>query len=394
MIQNLNAPNYVDGSLVNLMSSIIHHYGGTSKYSPLKNLPLSQLEGVENIVLILLDGMGYNFFVENSNLLDYPILDHLHSKVTSVFPSTTAAAMTTIYTGDSPKNHGCLAWFTYLKEVAQISTIPPLTRRNYGDYITTNSIKAKDILHIESIFQKVPLTESYFVISEKLKDTPYDTVVSKGTKGVVGFTNFQDSLDKIFNILQRESDEKKFILSYWDGIDTISHMSGTTAAKPHFKDIFTDLISFNEKINSLKPKTLVLITADHGLIDVPKDKVIKMKDHPDLEKTLILPLCGEGRAAFCFVRAPYREQFESYIDTHFKEYCSLLKMQDLIDMEIFGLYEAHPRFYYRIPDYLLLMKENYIIKDKMLKESRIRLKAVHGGLSENELYVPLIMFKN
>ena len=40
------------------------------------------------------------------------------------------------------------------------------------------------------------------------------------------------------------------------------------------------------------------------------------------------------------------------------------------------------------------MKENYMIKDKMLKEVRIRMKAVHGGLSEEELFVPLIMFKN
>ena len=109
---------------------------------------------------------------------------------------------------------------------------------------------------------------------------------------------------------------------------------------------------------------------------------------------MILPLCGESRAAFCYVRAPYQEQFETYIEDEFKEYCTMFKMQDLIDKEMFGLYDAHPRFKYRVPDYLLLMKENYIIKDKMLKEVRIRMKAVHGGLSEEELYVPLIMFKN
>ena len=72
----------------------------------------------------------------------------------------------------------------------------------------------------------------------------------------------------------------------------------------------------------------------------------------------------------------------------------MLKMQDLIDMGIFGLFEEHPRFKYRVPDYILVMKENYKITDKMLKEVRFRLKAVHGGLSDDELYVPLIIFKN
>ncbi len=391
---NLNLPNYEDGSLVNLMSSIIQHFGGKSQYSSLKDLPISQLEGVDNIVLILLDGLGYNFFTRNAKLLDYPIMDHLQAKVTSVFPSTTAAAMTTIYTGVTPKNHGCLAWFTYLKEVGLISTIPPLKRRNSNDYITNKTLKADDILQFQSTFEKIPSADSYFVISENLKDTPYDSVVSKGAKDVVGFSDFPDSMDQIMNILQENKDNKKFILHYWDGIDSKCHLDGTEKAVPHFKEIFAELIELSRKIQALSQKTSIIITADHGLIDIPKDRVIKMKNHPKLEETLTLPLCGESRAAFCFVRAPYREQFESYVENELKEFCTMLKMQELIDMELFGLHDPHPRFMYRIPDYLLLMKENYMIVDKMLKETRIRLKAVHGGLSEEELFVPLIIFKN
>jgi len=394
MIQNLNLPNYVDGSLVNLMSSIIQHFGGKSQYSVLKALPLSQLEGVDNIVLILLDGMGYEFFKRNAKMLDYPIMDNLHTRVTSVFPSTTAAAMTTIYTGVAPKNHGCLAWFTYLKELGLISTIPPLKRRGYNDYITTKSVKAMDILQFQSIFEQIPNADSYFVISENLVDTPYDTVVSKGSKNAIGFTNFTSSMDQIMSILQENNSNKKFILHYWDGIDSKSHLDGTEKAIPHFKEILTEIVELSRKIKTLDSKTAILVTADHGLIDIPKDHTIKLKDHPKLEETLILPLCGESRAAFCFVRAPYREQFESYIKNELKEYCTLLSMKELLESELFGLFDPHPRFKYRIPDYILLMKENYIIKDKMLKETRIRMKAVHGGLSDEELYVPLLLFKN
>jgi len=394
MIKNLKLPNYEDGSLVNLMSSIIHHFDGSSQYKPLKDLPLSQLEGVDNIVLILLDGLGYNFFTRNAKLLDYPIMEHLKAKLTSVFPSTTAAAMTTIYSGVAPKNHGCLAWFTYLKEVGSISTIPPLKRRGSNDYITNKALKANDILQIQSIFEKIPSIDSYFVISENLKDTPYDSVVSKGAKDVIGFSDFPDSMNQIMNILRGNEGSKKFILHYWDGIDSKSHLDGTEKAIPHFKEILEEIVQLSQKTKTLDSKTVIIITADHGLIDIPKDHIIRLKDHPKLEETLILPLCGESRAAFCFVRAPYREQFESYVVKELKEFCIMFKMQDLIDKEMFGLYDAHPRFRYRVPDYLLLMRENYMIKDKMLKEVRIRMKAVHGGLSEEELYVPLIVFKN
>jgi predicted AlkP superfamily pyrophosphatase or phosphodiesterase len=394
MIKNLKLPNYEDGSLVNLMSSIIHHFNGVSQYKPLKDLPLSQLKGIDSIVLILLDGLGYNFFIRNAKLLDYPIMNHLHAKVTSVFPSTTAAAMTSIYTGVAPKNHGCLAWFTYLKEVGLISTIPPLKRRGSNDYITNKSLKANDILQVQSIFEKIPNADSYFIISENLKDSPYDSVVSKGTRNVIGFSDFPDSMNQIMNLLQKKSGSNKFILHYWEGIDSRSHLEGTEKAVPHFKEIFEEIIVLSKKIKGLNSKVAIFITADHGLIDIPKDRVIKLEDHPKLEETLILPLCGESRAAFCFVRAPYREKFEYYINNEFNEYCTMLKMQDLIDMDIFGLFKAHPRFKYRVPDYLLLMKDNYMIIDKMLKETRVRLKAVHGGLSEEELFVPLLLFRN
>ncbi len=393
MIKNLRTPNYTDGSLVNLMSSIIQHFGGDSQYSPLKDLPLSQLAGIDNVVLILLDGMGYNFFMRNAKLLDYSIMDSLQSKMTSVFPSTTAAAMTTIYTGLAPKNHGCLAWFTFLKELGLISTIPPLTRRNYGDYITNSTIKANDILKLQSTFEHIRTADSYFVIAEKLKDTPYDTVVSKGAKSVVGFSNFADSMEKIYGIIQSNSN-KKFVLHYWDGIDSKSHLDGTVKAIPHFEELFQHILELSEKIKSNCPKTAILVTADHGLIDIPKGHTINLKDHPKLEETLTLPLCGESRAAFCYVRAPYREQFELYVKNELNEYCWLLSMKELFDSEIFGFFDPHPQFKYRIPDYILLMKENYMIKDKMLKETRIRMKAVHGGLSEEELYVPLLFFKN
>ena len=78
---NLNMPNYENGSLVNLMTSIVNFFGGKSQYNPLKALPLSQLNGIDNVVLILLDGLGYNFFVENAKLIEYPIMDHLLSLI-------------------------------------------------------------------------------------------------------------------------------------------------------------------------------------------------------------------------------------------------------------------------------------------------------------------------
>ena len=54
-------PNYKDGSIVNLMSSILRHFGSKSKYKPLKIFPDDSLKNSKNIVLIVIDGLGFEF---------------------------------------------------------------------------------------------------------------------------------------------------------------------------------------------------------------------------------------------------------------------------------------------------------------------------------------------
>jgi len=52
--------------------------------------------------------------------------------------------------------------------------------------------------------------------------------------------------------------------------------------------------------------------------------VMKTFDHPDLEKTLVLPLCGEPRVAYCYVHPDKTGQFERYVRNELsaQRYCS------------------------------------------------------------------------
>jgi len=57
--------------------------------------------------------------------------------------------------------------------------------------------------------------------------------------------------------------------------------------------------------------TTVIITADHGLIDIPSANVIFLEDHPELQDTLTLPLCGQSRTAYCYVHPAKAKKFEN-----------------------------------------------------------------------------------
>ena len=134
-----------------------------------------------------------------------------------------------------------------------------------------------------------------------------------------------------------------------------------------------------------------MITADHGLIDCPADRTLVLEDHPDLYHLLALPLCGEPRAVFCYVRPNKTAAFEAYISNYFAETCELHAGTELITQNYFGFFDFPPEFYDRVGDYILLMKENYIFKDTILGEKRRDLIGNHGGLSDEELYVPFFV---
>ena len=106
-------PDY-DNSILNLISSILKYYQVETKYSSLNKLDNFLVNRYDNIVLIVLDGMGNN--VINENIPNGFFSNNRIDIITSVYPCTTTAAMTTYYSGKPPIETGWIAWSQYFKE--------------------------------------------------------------------------------------------------------------------------------------------------------------------------------------------------------------------------------------------------------------------------------------
>ena len=70
--------------------------------------------------------------------------------------------------------------------------------------------------------------------------------------------------------------------------------------------------------------------------------------------------------------------------------CELHKSEHLIEKGYFGLYDENPKLRDRIGDYILLMKENYVLHDWVLGEKEFQFTGYHGNLTPEEMYVPFI----
>jgi hypothetical protein len=202
------------------------------------------------------------------------------------------------------------------------------------------------------------------------------------------------TLEQMFGLIAqavRSTGQRSYVYAYWPELDRIAHQYGCASneAVEHLAGLDA---GFDRLLADLDGSdTLVVVTADHGIIDSSMDRVVDLADHPDLAGTLVMPLCGEPRVAYCYVRPDACQDFEQYVRHVLAPVAELWPSRELVARNCFGPGSPHPGLHERVGDYTLIMKENYVIKDWLFSEQRYIQVGVHGGLSEQELYVPLIV---
>lgn len=380
-------PNYKDGSIVNLMSSIGRSFGLRTNYNPLNILSPSKISDSKNLVLIVIDGLGYDYLIQKNKSL---LHKHIVGPMTSVFPPTTASAVTTFLTGLPPQQHAITGWFMNLKELGVVSKILQFSPRYSDMPFSLDGFDVISILSTEPFSAKIKVKN--FVIQPKdIIFSDYSKAMSKKA-GLLPYSTLNGFFYQIRKAV-KSTNRKKYVYAYWSEFDGLNHNHGVNHAKSdkHFKEIDN---KFGKLINSLKGSdTTIIVTADHGFVNAPFERLIWLKDHPKLQECLTLPLCGEGRAAYCYIHPAKAKQFESYIKKNLKKYCNLFKSQDLIKKNYFGLFTPNPNLFDRVGDYILIFKENYLIKDKIKKGKKKLHVGHHGGVSRQEMLVPLVVVR-
>jgi hypothetical protein len=376
-------PDYQGHSLVNLMASLHTRFADQEgRYKPLI-CPDLELAAFDQIVLLVLDGFGYHYLREHAGWMQ----PHCLRAIDAVFPSTTAASITTFLTGQAPQQHGLTGWFTYLSELKQVTTVLPCMPRGSRTLLSADGVDIAK-LYGHPIFFDQFRTESHVVSPSWILQTDFNRAHT-GRAHTVGYESLSEMCDAIVNLLTSGS-RQKYIYAYWPEFDHLSHVHGNQSPEvaAHYEVLLQQIDRLLKQAKGRR--SLVLITADHGFIDTTPDKRICVNDHPQLHSCLRLPLCGEPRAAYCYVQPGKEEEFIDIINNQFSHAMELVNSTDLIDKGVFGPGEPHHDLHHRVGDYTLIMKENYTIKDWLPSEQPFFHYGVHGGTSDQEIKVPLI----
>jgi hypothetical protein len=383
----MSQPDYHGGSIVNLMTSLILGLGGASNgYVPLRTLEPGRLKQYRNIVLLVIDGLGHQYLTRAG--AGSTLRAHLQGRITSVFPTTTATAITTFFTGLAPQQHGLTGWHTWFRELGCVLKVLLTCPRYGGASLHDTGIDAARLFDHVPVFDHLSAC-SHVISPQHIAHSNFNLAHSGRAK-----VHAYQGLEQMFELtagVVRASRERSFVYAYWPDMDRIAHEYGIASdeAHRHLAELDAGFMQFLERIAG--SDTLVIATADHGIIDTVEERVIDLGNHPDMADMLVLPLCGEPRVAFCYVRPDRHHDFEHYVANELAAYTTLWPSRELVARNYFGLGMPHPRLHERVGDYTLIMKENFVIRDWLFGEERYSQIGVHGGLSEQELYVPLVV---
>ena len=377
-------PDYRGGGIVNLMSSLRRVFGAPDiPYPTLKPVDLLERLPGRSVVLLVIDGLGYHRLKDQRVA---PCLDtQLACALTSVFPSTTASAITTYLTGLAPHQHGLVGWHTYFREIDQVFTPLPFIPREPGQCLPPGVTP-------ETLFDHRPLfcqidAPTHSVSPAAIADSAYNRFHC-GPASIHPYATVAELFDALTTIC-RQTTEPALTYAYYPEIDFLSHVHGSCSEEVDQNLRLFDA-AFETFLSSIaNTNTTVLTTADHGFVDPGAEQKLDLADYPDIERTLAKPLCGEPRVAYCYVKAGQQERFETLVADQLADKVAIFPSEQLVREEYFGMGEAHPDLHRRTGDFTLLMKSEHMLKDWLPGEKRFDFCGVHGGVSDNEMLVPL-----
>jgi len=374
-------PGDRENGFVNLIASLVEARGGAPRHPALASLPAAELREARNIVLLIVDGLGDNYLQANG--AGGPLARHRRAPICSVFPSTTASAITTSYTGATPLEHGLTGWFTYFSAAACVGAALPFQRRGEKGSLGV----APGRLFVEPPLFDTLAARSMVVTWRAIIDSPYN-IYHCGRAERLAYEDLDGLLAQTAAAV-RSGPERKFIYAYWPEFDALSHRHGVGG--PEVRAHFSQLDAmFGELLARLAgTDTIVVATADHGFVDCPPEESLELP--PELSALLRFPLCGERRVAFCHVQD--QGVFMDKAKKFFGNRAEVRPSRELQEEGWFGAGRAHPRFAERIGDVAIVMNGRGTVKDWVPGEPRHLHIGNHGGTSDDEMHIPLVVAK-
>lgn len=360
-------PNY-DRSILSIASSVLNHFGVKDcQHKTLPEFDKLLENDYKNIIVMLFDGLGTSTLKYHLEENDFLRKHHI-TDISSVFPSTTVAATTSIMSGYSPAECGWLGWDLYFEEIGENVAVFRNTLQRNGEPAAKFNVAHKYI-PVKSIMKRI----------EEVNGRRSAYCVSFFSK--YRSKSVEDICKTVYKLSKKR--KRKYIYAYWHQPDGAMHGHGVTSKEAH-----EQILHINREVEKLCSKlenSLIIITADHGLCDSVNEY---LEDYPNLFSMLKIPPSIEpSRALSLFVKEGVQKEFETEFNKLFGYDFRLMTKEEVFAENILGFGKPHPRTYDFVGDYFAVATGN---KSLFTEREEHEFIGVHAGLTEDEMTVPFI----
>ena len=395
-------PDYEGRSLLNVPASICRWLGApTLGAKPLVSQFTQTLENkYQNVILILIDALSLERLTTLVNAGSLPVWGKLAEKgilapLTSITPSTTASALTSLWTGTGAAEHGIVGYEIWMKEYGMVvNAILHAPISFQGDVGSLRKAGFDPETFIEPTLLGTHLTnhgiQVYAFQHHSITRSGLSRILLQDVT-VNPFRTQSDLWVNARNVLENNPNGRKYIWIYWGEVDYLSHNYGPDDERTigelaifstSFKELFLDRLK-----PEIRRDTLLILMADHGQIKTQPDPHYDLRNHPNLVRRLHMMPTGENRLAYLFLRPGQGEAAREYIERTWPGQFSFLDPIFAVESGLFGPGKLHSRLYDRLGDLIVVSKSEAFL---WWSSKPDHLKGRHGGLSADEMLIPFL----
>lgn len=367
---------------------------------------------INHVVVLLMDALGYDQLQTLGQEGRIPTLQQtiegqnsFFIPLTSVYPSTTTNALTSVTSAYAPAQHGVMATSIYLRELGSLvdtigfaPVIAPV-RQSYNE----NQLDPETFVPVPNIYRRL---EQAGVHCEVVNYYMFKgTSISRftGAKSLAtqnfynGYLTPADAFAQLRERLKENSaaNRKTFTYAYIPNVDSSAHRYAPLSLNYKAEVSALDFALGRELLQPLAGRSdiAVLLVADHGQRSSYPDKVFWLQKHPALARKLQVPLNGESRAGFLFTKHGQEQAVLEYIEQHMGEHFCCIPKAQAVELGLFGL-AGQPlgaECDERVGDLVLIPKQDWVARQHLLNdEAKLTYIGVHGGLSRAEMLIPFL----
>lgn len=329
-------------------------------------------------IVFVIDGLGaHNLAARSGHARFLSAAGSKKDVARTVFPSTTASALTSLLTGTPPGEHGIVGYRALVPDSDEV----------------LNQLRGWDTDSLPASWQRaMPVTEQFaatgrpsFIVSKaEYAGTGFTHATMRGAE----FVSSPDVADRAriaADLAARHPGA--FVYVYAPDLDAIGHRRGWES---------DEWVAALERVDAaaralggaLAPGTGALVTADHGMVDVPRHRHILLAEGSDLLDG-VRHIGGEPRMLHLYVEqgaaARLRDRWRDAEGSR----SWVMSRDEAIAAGLFGAVD--PAVVPRIGDIIVAARAGIAYYDDRLEDKGAqRMVGQHGSLTNEERTVPLI----